>query len=159
MLEFNGTTIVIAISFILFVIIENLIFYKPMKKTLEERENYITSNESDAENNFSKAKFLLEEKAKKIAEAKGKSSQILNETSLKTQEAFDAAVKETKHNSNNKLNEIKKTLEEEKISAQNELRKDIGIHATAIISKILKKDVAMVNVNDEIIDKAMRGEL
>ena len=47
MLEFNGTTIVIAISFILFVIIENLIFYKPMKKTLEERANYISGNEEE----------------------------------------------------------------------------------------------------------------
>ncbi|MCQ2957533.1 MAG: hypothetical protein MJ180_01370 [Candidatus Gastranaerophilales bacterium] len=159
MLEFNGTTIVIAISFILFVIIENLIFYKPMKKTLEERANYISGNEQDAQKNLSEAKSLVDEKDKKIANAKGRSSQILNEASIKSQENFDVAVKQAKRNSNSKIEEVKKNLEDEKVAVQNELRKEIGTHAATIISKILKKDVAVVNVNDEIVDKAMRGEL
>ena len=159
MLEFNGTTIVIAISFILFVIIENLIFYRPMKKTLEERANYISGNEQDAQKNLSEAKSLVDEKDKKIANAKGRSSQILNEASIKSQENFDVAVKQAKQNSNSKIEEVKKNLEDEKVAVQNELRKEIGTHAATIISKILKKDVAVVNVNDEIVDKAMRGEL
>ena len=45
MLEFNGTAIVLAISFVIFVILENFIFYKPLKKILDERENYIADNE------------------------------------------------------------------------------------------------------------------
>ena len=93
------------------------------------------------------------------AEAKGKSSQLLNETSLKTQEKFDAAVKDAKQNSNAKLDELKNNLEEEKTAAQDELKKEIGTYAANIISKILKKEVSMVNVQDEVIEKALRGEL
>ena len=37
-----------------------------MKKTLEEREKYISSNENDAEINLSKAKSLLEEKCIRV---------------------------------------------------------------------------------------------
>ena len=159
MLEFNGTAIVLAISFVIFVILENLIFYKPMKKVLDERENYIADNEKSANDNLSTAQSLVEEKDKKIAEAKGKSSQLLNETSLKTQEKFDAAVKDAKQNSNAKLDELKNNLEEEKVAAQDELKKEIGVYAANIISKILKKEVTMVNVQDEVIEKALRGEL
>jgi len=159
MLEFNGTTIVLAISFILFVIIENLIFYKPMKKVLDERENYIRDNEKNANDNLSAAKSLEDEKDKKLAVAKDKSSEILNETSVKSQNDYNEAVMTAKQNSNAKLDEIKKNLEVEKVSAQNALRQEIGSHAAAIVSKILKKDVSMINVNDDIIDKALRGEL
>ena len=159
MLEFNGTTIVIAISFIIFVILENLIFYKPMKKIMDERQSYINGNEQEAEKHNTEAKLLIEDKDKKIATAKGNSSQIINETSLKTKEKFDTAVKQAKKNSNEKIEEVKNNLKNEKIAAENELKKEIGAHAATIISKVLKKDISMVNVNDEIIEKAMRGEL
>jgi len=36
---------------------------------------------------------------------------------------------------------------------------DRSFNAANIISKILKKDVSMVNVQDEVIEKALRGEL
>ncbi len=159
MLEFNGTAIVIAISFIIFVILENFIFYRPMKKMLDEREGYITGNEDEANKNICAAKDLLDKKEKKISEAKGKSAQILNETALSVQEKFDNAIKEAKTSSNAQIDETKKQLEEEKINAQNALKQEIGTLSATIVSKILKKDVAMVNVNDELIEKALRGEL
>ena len=159
MLEFNGTLLVIAISFIIFVILENFIFYRPMKKILKDRADYIEKNETEANNNISAAKSLEEERDEKIATAKGESSQIINDMSYETQQKFDVAVKEAKINSNQKLEEMKNKLEMEKLEVQNALRSEIAIHASKIVSKILKKDVAMVNVNDEIIDKALRGEL
>ena len=159
MLEFNGTTIVIAISFIIFVILENLVFFKPMKKAVDERNSYISGNEKEAEKNIAEAKTLIEEKDNKIASAKNQSSQMLNKASLESQEKLDTAIKEAKLNSNLQIEEIKKNLETEKVNAQNELKKDIASYSAAIISKILGKDISMVNVNEEIIDKAMRGEL
>ena len=159
MLEFNGTAIIIAISFVIFVILENYIFYAPMKKTLDERNNYILENEQEADKNISAAQTLVQEKDEKIAKAKVQSASLLNETSLKTQEKFDSSVREAKIASNKNIENIKKNLEEEKLQAQNVLKKEIGVYASAIISKILKKDVIVVNVNDEIVEKAMRGEL
>ena len=159
MLEFNGTAIVLAISFVIFVILENFIFYRPMRKVLEERAAYIEKNSKEADKNYNDAQSLVEEKDKKISDAKGKSAQLLNETSLKTQAEFDSSIKEAKKNSNSKIEEIKKNLEIEKIEAQKALRNEIGLHAASIVSKILKKEVAMVNVSDEILDKAMKGEL
>lgn len=159
MLEFNGTAIVIAISFIVFVILENFIFYKPMQKMFKERENYITENETEAEKNLSQIQALIDEKDKKLATANKESAKLLNDASLEYQEKYDAAVSEAKAKSNEKINNLKEQLEEEKKSVQQALKQDIGMHAATIVSKILKKEVAMVNVNDEILDKAMKGEL
>ena len=40
MIELNGTSIVLAISFVIFVILLNFLFYKPMKRVMEERTKY-----------------------------------------------------------------------------------------------------------------------
>ena len=130
-----------------------------MRKVLEERAAYMESNEKEADKNYNNAKSLVEEKDKKISDAKDKSAQLLNEISLKTQAKFDSSIKEAKINSNSKIEETKKNLEAEAIEAQNALRNEIGLYAASIVSKILKKEVAMVNVSDEIINKAMKGEL
>ena len=159
MLEFNGTAVVLAISFVVFVILENFIFYRPLKKVMDERADYIRQNEIKADENSSAAKNLINEKDEKITNAKSKSAQILNDVNAKTQEKFDIELKQAKQNSNNILNEEKVKLEEEKNQVKNELKKEIGNYASDIISKILKKEVAVVNVSDEILEKAMRGEL
>ena len=159
MLEFNGTAIVLAISFVVFVILENFIFYRPLKKVMDERADYIRQNEMKADENSSAAKNLIEEKDEKIANAKSKSAKILSDANAKTQEKFDKEIRLAKQNSNNILNEEKIKLEEEKNLVKNELKKEIGGYASDIISKILKKEVAVVNVSDEILEKAMRGEL
>ncbi|MCR4880612.1 MAG: hypothetical protein K6A44_01485 [bacterium] len=159
MLEFNGTAIVLAISFVIFVILENLIFYRPLKRVMNERADYIKKNEDSADASYNAAQTLAAQKDEKIAEAQGKSAQILNDTNLKTQEKFDVALREAKQNSNNVINDTQNTLAEEKKQVEQELKNEIGNYASEIISKILKKDVAVVNVNDEVIQKAMRGEL
>ena len=140
MLEFNGTFIVLGISFVIFVILENFIFYRPMKNVLSQRAEYIRENESSADKSY-------------------KSAKILNESINKEQEKFDSAVKEAKNNSNNEIVQMQEKLSQEQTMAKNELKKEIGIFASEIISKILKKEVSVVNLNDEVIEKAMRGEL
>lgn len=159
MLEFNGTAIVLAISFVVFVILENFIFYRPLKKVMDERADYIRQNEMKADEDSSAAKNLINEKDEKLADAKSKSAKILSDANAKSQEKFDNEIRLAKQNSNNILNEEKIKLEEEKNQVKNELKKEIGGYASDIISKILKKEVAVVNVSDEILEKAMRGEL
>ena len=54
------------------------------------------------------------------------------------------------------MEEMKNSLQTEKNEVQNVLRSEIASHAQAIISKILRKDVVMVNVNDEIVEEAQK---
>ena len=159
MLEFNGTFIILAISFVIFVVLENFIFYRPLKRVMLERADYIKENEDFAGKSYSAMQSLIAEKDEKISQAREKSFMILNDTNAGEQEKFDVAIKEAKQNSNKNLIEIQTKLEEEKIQVKNELKKEIGIYASDIISKILKKEVSVININDEVVEKALRGEL
>ena len=159
MLEFNGTALVLGISFVIFVILENFIFYRPMKKVLSQRAEYISENETSAGESYKAANDLIEQRDKKISDAHEKSAKILNNSANKEQEKFDSAIKEAKDSSNSEIAQLEEKLSQEKTLVKNELKKEIGVFASEIISKILKKEVSVVNINDEVIEKAMRGEL
>ena len=83
-MEFNGTFLISAISFIVFVFIMNLIFYKPIEKIVNERKNFIDDNFDEAQKNNLNSEKLLNERDKKIFEANSKGKNIMDE---KTNEA------------------------------------------------------------------------
>jgi len=159
MLEFNGTAIVLAISFIIFVILMNFIFYRPMKKILDERNSYITGNENEAKDKKSKAEELVVSRDIKISEAKKQSSEIVNNTTLSAQEIYSKSLSEQKNVIREEEKVFKNDLEQEKDKVQNELKQEIVKFSGNIISKILGKEVTLVNITDETIEKALRGEL
>lgn len=68
-MEFNATFLISAISFILFTLLMNKIFYKPLGKIMNERENFINDNLNDAKISNDKAKFLLKDKDEKLAKS------------------------------------------------------------------------------------------
>ena len=57
MLEFNATFIVAIISFAVFIVIMNAIFYRPILEIIKKRDDYINSNYFDTEKNESETKY------------------------------------------------------------------------------------------------------
>ena len=80
MLEFNATFLVSMISFIVFIIIMNAIFYKPILGVIEERENFINDHYNDAKNSKDKEVQTAEELKNNVKDlAESISSKILGE--------------------------------------------------------------------------------
>ncbi len=80
-MEFNATFLIAAFSFILFVIIMNFIFYKPIEKIVNEREVFVDENFDEAKKNNLTSKKLMEQYDKNIDEANLKGKNILSEKS------------------------------------------------------------------------------
>ena len=78
-MEFNATFLIAAISFIVFVIIMNLIFYKPIEKIVKERENLIDGNFDEAKKNNLTSQKLINDYNKKIEDANYEGKTIINE--------------------------------------------------------------------------------
>ena len=159
MIELNGTSIVLAISFVIFVILLNFLFYKPMKKVMEERAKYIQDNKDDAETNNSKTQKLIEEKDAKILEAKRQSFDHLNEINLNVKEKLDIAINGAKAEFKQKTDKQFADLKHEKEEVLSSLKAEIAQISSEISSKVLGKKTTIANVSDEIIEKALKGEL
>ena len=159
MIELNGTSIVLAISFVIFVILLNFLFYKPMKRVMEERAKYIQDNKDDAETNNSKTQKLIEEKDAKILEAKRQSFDHLNEINLNVKEKLDIAINGAKAEFKQKTDKQFADLKHEKEEVLSSLKAEIAQISSEISSKVLGKKTTIANVSDEIIEKALKGEL
>ena len=59
MIEFNATFIIAMLSFVIFILIMNAVFYQPVLNIIRKREDYIQSNYEDSANSEKNAKQIL----------------------------------------------------------------------------------------------------
>lgn len=137
-MEFNATFIVSAISFIVFTLIMNGIFYKPLGKIVGERQRFIDEQNQQANSARQKSQELIADKEIKLEESKTKSKKIISDSSesAKRQKAELTNIAQKRA-----LEEVSKAKEEIS-NSENEARKildgEIQKLAQTISEKILK---------------------
>ena len=120
-MEFNGTFFAAIISFLAFVFIMNKLLYEPIRRIVNERNDFINGNYQCASSNNSKADDLAHERDEKLVAAKedarGKYNEILtgfkSQRSDKLQEAQKESHEEIERaytDLNNVSNEAKESL-------------------------------------------------
>jgi len=151
-MEFNATFFVSAVSFIIFTIIMNCIFYKPIEKIVNERQKFIDDAYSDAQNSNQKADDLIQDKKYKLAQTDKTTRNIMVEKVTDANKVRDAKIADTKNSARNKINEAKFNLSKEKDDMKEGLNFVTVQLAQIISSKIL-------NENVEISDNELIGRI
>jgi len=133
MLQFNATFIVAIISFVLFIIIMNLIFYKPILSIIEERKKYIQDNYDASENLKKDANLIVETKNKRISNMEKLAKQIIFDKTNKSNNEAQSIVKNAKIDAAQKIE-----TEKEAILAM-EKSSDIGKVVSEVSDNIARK--------------------
>lgn len=138
-MEFNATFIVSAISFIVFSIIMNAIFYKPLAKIVDERQKFIDETLEEAKVKAIKSEAILKDKAKKIEQSKHDARKIIGDKAdeVKTQKNNMAA--EAQQKAVRKIDAAKDELHKSEEQAQSVLSDQAKNLALDISAKILGK--------------------
>ncbi len=152
-MEFDATFLISVISFIVFVFIMNKIFYAPVLKILQERQNYVSENfksasatrneytkqtkyhDDELENTRDNARSYISEKSKSL---KKESSEIIGQYK---NELYENIFKE------------KENLRQSAIEAKDVLKEKVVDIAKDISLKILGNDI-----NNGTIDKSQIEE-
>lgn len=136
-MEFNATFIASAISFIIFAIIMNAIFYKPLQKIVFERLNFIDETNEEAKAHREKSDAILKDKAQKIDSTKHEAKKIIADTSdaVKAQKATLAS--NAQQEAAQKVESAKTTLKRSSDEVQDSLSEKSEDLAKSIVSKIL----------------------
>ncbi len=156
MIEFNATFIVAMLSFVLFILIMNSIFYNPILSIIRKRDEYINSNYSEAKTLKDTAQSLNEEREIKLNQTKENCRQNLmsvvdkvqSDAGQKIKIARDhskAAIQTGKDNVHAKEEEVKNTIKTEVI---NDL-------ASSIVSKITGIQTVVDSSDDATLTKIM----
>lgn len=136
-MEFNATFIVSAISFIVFTLIMNAIFYKPLQNIVFERQKFIDDTNEEAKLHREKSEAILKDRDKKLEKTRHESKKLILDKSdevkaKKTQLTSDAHKKAAQ-----KIEFAKDDLHKSKDDAQQVLSEEVKSIAQQIASKIL----------------------
>lgn len=136
-MEFNATFIASAISFIVFVFIMNAIFYKPLQKVVDERQNFIDEATEVAKVSIEKKEAILKDKAKKLEKTKHEAKKIIVNKSNEVKAQKTVLTSEAQQKAGAVVDTAKGELLKASQDAQVVLSEDAKKLAQAISSKIL----------------------
>ncbi len=77
MFDFDATLPLMAVQFLLLTALLNAVFYKPLTKVLDERDEYIRGGATDSREMLAKAESIVAEYEKQIAEARRESQNLI----------------------------------------------------------------------------------
>lgn len=136
-MEFNATFLISAISFILFTLLMNKIFYKPLGKIMNERENFINDNLNDAKISNDKAEFLLKDKDEKLANSLIEARAIVSKELDATNKQSAQITAQAKQKAKNEVDLAKQNLSCEVEGFEDELNSKINELSEFLKNKII----------------------
>ena len=140
-MEFNATFLISAISFILFTIIMNKIFYKPLENIMNERQKFINDNKLDAKNSSERAEILLKDRENRLNKSVEESKKLVTDKVNKANENSNNLISKAKQKSTEDIISAKQKLSIQADEAENELNSKVQALAEVISSKLLGQDV------------------
>lgn len=136
MIEFNATFLVAMLSFVLFILIMNAIFYRPILNIIRKREDYIASNQEAVQKFEQKAEELTQEHKNNIEKKQAQCRTKFKETISAEQSKSGEKIKKAREASKNEILKQKDILMEEEKNLRTELKNTV---VSALASDITQK--------------------
>lgn len=157
MLDFDLTFVVMAVSFIVFMVIMNHIFYKPMRRIIDRREEYINTHKDDAETKTQEAKKILAEYDSKLEKARLSGLEAIRNQSDEAKSERSQLVSDATRKATEQLETFRAAFEIEKATSVDALSNEVAPLAQQIVSKLLGTQVAISGVDNEKVKNILRG--
>ena len=129
------------LSFLILLLVVFFLAYKPVKKILKKRADYVENEIKQAKENNDQAQASVEEAKQLVATSKEKASEIIKNAESQGQQRFDAIVLEAKQ----EVVEMKKAAEQDieraKEDAVQDIRSEMVNVALSASKEILKREV------------------
>lgn len=154
-MEFNATFLVSAISFLVFTYIMNKIFYAPLEKVINERENLINGNYKEAAATKKSAVSIRLEREQKLDETHKKSKKIISEKVNEANENSKTMTGDAKNFSSEQITSAKTSLKSEAEKTSEELKAKVKDLAEVISSKVLGTETKITNNDNELINRIL----
>ena len=140
-MEFNATFLVSIISFILFTLIMNKIFYKPIEKIVNERQNFLDETFSSAKKSSEEADKISRDRDEKLQASLVNSKNIIAKGTLEANNTASQLTMQAKQNSKDKIVSMKNEIQKESEQLDKSLAPQIESLANDIVSKIMGVEV------------------
>ncbi|WP_026731022.1 F0F1 ATP synthase subunit B' [Fischerella sp. PCC 9605] len=137
MFDFDATLPLMALQFLLLAAVLNVIFYKPLTKALDDRDNYIRTNNLEARERLAKAERLTKEYERQLAEARRQSQAVVAEAQAEAQQITAEKIAEAQREAQAQREQVAQEIEQQKQEALRSLEQQVDAFSRQILEKLL----------------------
>lgn len=144
MIEFNATFLVAMLSFVVFIMIMNAIFYRPILNIMRKRDEYMNSNYDEAKELSEQAEKLDIKKAETIQQTQNECRTEIKNVVENAQGLASKNVQDARTEVKNEIQLKKDSLVRESEALEGVLKSSVVTDlASSITSKFMSKDLAV----------------
>ena len=141
--DFNATLPLMAIQFVLLMVVLTFIFYKPVSKVLEDREEYISGNLTQASDKLIKADELYKQYDEQLKTAKVNAQATIAKAEKEAKDSVALEIGEARADAAKLIERTNKELEAQKSTALAQLETQVDELSQLIKEKLLGKEAVL----------------
>jgi F-type H+-transporting ATPase subunit b len=142
MFDFDATLPFMALQFLLLAALLNVIFYKPLTKVLDDRDNYIRTNTLDAKERLAKAERLAQEYEQQLADARRQSMVVAEAAQADAKKITSQKIAEAQQEAQAQREKAAIEIDQQKQAAMISLEQQVDGLSRQILEKLLGTTVA-----------------
>lgn len=135
--DLDATLPLMAVQFLILVAVLNAVFYKPLTKSIDDRDNYIRTNLLEGREKLSKAESLTQKYEQDLAETRRQSSAIIAAAQADAQKIAAQKIAEAQAEAIALREQAGREIEEEKQRAFQSLEQEVDALSRQIVEKLL----------------------
>jgi F-type H+-transporting ATPase subunit b len=135
--DFNATLPLMALQILLLMVVLNLVFYTPVAKVLDERDEYIRKNLTEASETLAKAEAITKQYEQDLAQERRESQLIIASAQKEAQEIVAMEIKQAQKDTESLVNEATQQLNTQKEKALLALEEQVNTLSEQIKNKLL----------------------
>lgn len=137
MFDFDATLPLMAVQFLLLTVLLNAIFYKPLTKAIDDRDNYIRTNETEAQERLAKAQRLTQQYEQELAAARRQSQALIESAQAEAKKIADTKMAEAMQEAQSQRETAQAEIEQQKQDALRSLEQQVDALSRQILEKLL----------------------
>ena len=137
MFDFDATLPLMAVQFLLLTAILNAVFYKPLTKALDDRNEYIRNNEVEARERLSKAERLAKQYEQELGETRRQAQAIIIAAQEEAQKIAAEKIADAQRDAQAQREQVQQEIEQQKQVALGELEQQVTALSRQILEKLL----------------------
>jgi F-type H+-transporting ATPase subunit b len=141
--DFNATLPLMALQIILLSVVLTFVFYKPVSKVIDDRENYINDNLTTASEKLIKADELYSQYDEQLKTARVDAQAVIAQSEKEAKDVVAAEITEARQDAAKLIERTNKELEAQKSLALEQLEGQVDELSQLIKEKLLGKEVVL----------------
>ena len=135
--DLDATLPLMAVQFLILVAVLNVIFYKPLSKSIDDRADYIRNTQIAAKERLAKAQQLAQEYEHKLGETRKQSQSVIAAAQAEAQKIGSAKVAEAQKEAQVAREKAGQEIEQQKQEAMRSLEQQVDALGHQILEKLL----------------------